>query len=180
MVKSNKKLEDSIFSEKQSFRQIWLWILLITIDLVHFVTIFTPYFTQSVNGIARTDIGETIFSAAILIITTLLFYLMRLETTIKSDGIYYRFFPFQVKLKKISWEDISQAYIRKYNPIMEYGGWGIRNGFLRSGKAYNVSGNEGLQIIYTNDKRFLIGTKKAEEIKSMLFQLGKLSEAPKD
>lgn len=180
MVETNKKLEDQLFSEKQSFRQIWLWILLITIDLIHFVTICTPYFTQSVNGIARTDLGETVFSAAILIFTTVLFYLMRLETVIKSDGIYYRFFPFQIKLKKISWEEISHAYIRKYNPIMEYGGWGIRNGFLRSGKAYNVSGNEGLQMIYTSNKRFLLGTKKADEIKSILFQLGKLSEAPQD
>jgi hypothetical protein len=173
-------LEDQLFLEKQSFRQIWLWILLITIDLIHFVTICTPYFTQSVNGIARTDLGETVFSAAILIFTTVLFYLMRLETVIKSDGIYYRFFPFQIKLKKISWEEISQAYIRKYNPIMEYGGWGIRNGFLRSGKAYNVSGNEGLQMIYTSNKRFLLGTKKANEIKSVLSQLGKLSDTPKD
>ena len=180
MVKTNNQLEDQLFSEKQSFRQIWLWILLISIDLVHFVTIFTPYFTQSVNGIARTDIGETIFSAAILISTTLLFYLMRLETIIKEDGIYYRFFPFQIKLKKISWEALSHAYIRKYNPIMEYGGWGIRNGFLRSGKAYNVSGNEGLQIIYTNNTRFLFGTKKADEIKKVLFQLGKLSDTPQD
>ena len=173
-------MEDQLFLEKQSFRQIWLWILLITIDLIHFVTICTPYFTQSVNGIARTDLGETVFSAAILIFTTVLFYLMRLETVIKSDGIYYRFFPFQIKLKKISWEEISQAYIRKYNPIMEYGGWGIRNGFLRSGKAYNVSGNEGLQMIYTSNKRFLLGTKKAKEIKSVLSQLGKLSDTPKD
>ena len=180
MVETNKKLEDQLFSEKQSFRQIWLWILLITIDLIHFVTIFTPYFTQSVHGIARTDLGETVFSAAILIFTTVLFYLMRLETVIKSDGIYYRFFPFQIKLKKISWEEISRAYIRKYNPIMEYGGWGIRNGFLRSGKAYNVSGNEGLQMIYTSNKRFLLGTKKANEIKSVLSQLGKLSDTPQD
>lgn len=173
-------MEDQLFLEKQSFRQIWLWILLITIDLIHFVTIFTPYFTQSVYGIARTDIGETVFSAAILIFTTVLFYLMRLETVIKSDGIYYRFFPFQIKLKKISWEEISHAYIRKYNPIMEYGGWGIRNGFLRSGKAYNVSGNEGLQMIYTSNKRFLLGTKKANELKSVLSQLGKLSDTPQD
>ncbi len=63
---------------------------------------------------------------------------------------------------------------------MEYGGWGIKNGLFGSGKSYNVSGNEGLQIIYTNNKRLLIGTKKTDEIKSVLFQLGKLSEAPQD
>lgn len=173
-------MKNQLFSEKQSFRQVWLWTLLITIDLVHFFTIFTPYFTQSVNGIARTDIGETVFSAAILIFTTVLFYLIRLETIIKPDGIYYRFFPFQIKLKKILWADVSHIYIRKYNPIMEYGGWGLRYGFLRSGKAYNVSGNYGLQLIFTDKKRFLIGTQKADEIQSVLFQLGKISEAPKD
>ena len=39
-------------------------------------------------------------------------------------------------------EDIDKIEVIKYNPIMHYGGWGIRLG------AYNISGNKGLKIYY--------------------------------
>jgi hypothetical protein len=39
---------------------------------------------------------------------------------------------------------------------MEYGGWGIKYG--KMGKAYNVSGNRGVQLEFTDGKRLLIGS----------------------
>ena len=75
-----------------------------------------------------------------------------------------RFFPFHFREKHFAWEDISKAYVRRYSPLWEYGGWGIKYGF--QGKAYNVSGNEGIQLELKSGKRVLIGTtlpKKASE-----------------
>ena len=49
---------------------------------------------------------------------------------------------------------------------MDYGGWGIRLG------AYNISGNKGLKIHYTNKNSFkdsiLIGTQKPEELSKII------------
>ena len=56
-----------------------------------------------------------------------------------------------------------------YNPISEYGGWGIKGGFSKqTGKAYTTKGTTGLQLTLKNGKKILIGTQKKEEIKRVL------------
>jgi hypothetical protein len=94
---------------------------------------------------------------------------MRLETKIDKEGIYVRLFPLHVNFKFFNWNDIEKAYIRKYNPILEFGGWGIRFGF--KGMAYNVSGNKGLQLEFRNGNKLLIGTNRAEELNSIVTQI---------
>jgi hypothetical protein len=75
---------------------------------------------------------------------------MQLETRIDSEGIRVKYIPFGFSEKFFSWKEIEKCYVRKYNPLVEYGGWGIRG--LGNKKAYNVSGNLGIQII-TRDKK---------------------------
>jgi hypothetical protein len=65
-----------------------------------------------------------------------------------------------------------KCYVRKYKPLAEFGGWGLRFGV--SGKAYNISGNKGLQLELTNNKKLLIGTQKPEELSEALNKIGKL------
>lgn len=84
-----------------------------------------------------------------------------------------------MRYKKISWDRISKAFVRQYNPITEYGGWGLRLGLLGKGKAFNVSGNKGLQLVYDNGKRFLLGTQRPEEVERVLKQLGRLTTEEK-
>ena len=87
---------------------------------------------------------------------------LRLETSIKRDGIYIRFIPFHFKPQKFLYSDISSYKSVTYNPIREYGGWGIRWG--RTGKAYSVSGNKGLLLEFTNGKKLLIGSVNPQEL----------------
>ena len=101
-----------------------------------------------------------------------LFYFTRLETEIRRDGIYFRFPPFIRKTRIYRLEDIKQCYVRKYNPIMEYGGWGYRMAGKKSGTAFNVSGNMGVQIELKNGKKILLGTKKPDEIREALKKAG--------
>jgi hypothetical protein len=64
---------------------------------------------------------------------------------VDSDGIYIRYIPFHFNFRKIEFAELRRAQARKYRPILEYGGWGIRGaGFNR---AYNVSGSHGVQVI---------------------------------
>ena len=58
--------------------------------------------------------------------------------------------------------------MRTYSPITEYGGWGIKWG--SGGKAYNVSGNRGVQQEFTDGKRLLIGSQKPEQLDSAIAQ----------
>jgi len=93
---------------------------------------------------------------------------LRLVTRIRPDGVYVQFKPLQFKEKHISKEKIKSFELRKYRPIAEYGGWGIRTGGKKYGKAYNVSGKMGLQLYLEDGKKLLIGTQKPREVQKAM------------
>lgn len=91
---------------------------------------------------------------------TYLFYSLKLITEVRNDGLYVRFFPLSHRI--IPFEHIKFCEVRTYKPLKEYGGWGIRYG--RKGKAYNVSGNRGVQLELSKEKPLLVGSQKSEEL----------------
>lgn len=100
-------------------------------------------------------------------VVKLLFANTKLITRIEKDGIYVKFYPFHRKYKYYRWEKIARPYIRTYNPLSEYGGWGIR---YRGGKgmAYNVSGNQGLQLELDDGKKVPIDTANPADFEAVL------------
>jgi hypothetical protein len=89
------------------------------------------------------------------------FYYAGLITEVRHDGIYFRYFPLHCSFRRIAFDELKRYEVRTYRPIIEYGGWGIRYG--PKGKAYNVSGNRGLQLELISGKRLLIGSQQPEE-----------------
>ena len=110
------------------------------------------------------------------LVVTLLMINIRLDMQIKKDGIYVRFFPFHLNFRFFSWEVISKSFVRQYNPIAEYGGWGFRLGLFGRGRALNISGDKGLQLEFSDGKKLLIGTIMPEELRETLIRLGQLKE----
>jgi hypothetical protein len=68
-----------------------------------------------------------------------LLYFIKLEWKFTESDFRYRFFPFIIKERIIPYSDIQSMSVMKINPIMEFGGWGLRRGKL--GKAYTTDGN---------------------------------------
>jgi hypothetical protein len=104
-----------------------------------------------------------------------LIFSMKLKTRIDETGISYQFLPFHFKPKIILWENLSKCYVRKYSPIMEFGGWGFRGlirvkmfGIGKNGRAYNVKGNIGIQMELKNEDRILIGTQRQNDVERVL------------
>lgn len=120
--------------------------------------------------------SQLITATFFTIILTLLFTSIRLETIIKNDGIYVRFFPLHLKFKHYSWERLTKSYIRQYSAISEYGGWGLRIGIFGKGNAYNVSGDDGLQLEFIDNKKLLIGTNKPDDLTQILQKIGQLKQ----
>ena len=89
-----------------------------------------------------------------------MFYNIRLKTRVSEEGLHYQFFPIHLKERTIPFRDIESFKARKYSPFKEFGGWGIRFGF--EGKAYNVSGKEGLQLVLKKQKKSFIRKPKSE------------------
>lgn len=160
--------KDILFSEKQRFTQWWIWLILISINAI-FVTAF---YLQVIEGETFGDKPmsniEIVLVGSLILSITILFRYFSLETIIKDDGIYVRFFPIHIAYKKYTWDKIQKVIVRQYNPITEYGGWGFRYGIFGGGKALNVSGNMGLQIIFNNNSKLLIGTQKPSELETCI------------
>ncbi|HEY0055542.1 MAG TPA: hypothetical protein VGB63_09315 [Pedobacter sp.] len=160
--------KDVLFFEKQKFNQWWLWLLLLLVNGLFFFGFYKQVLCGQQFGNKPMSNNGLMVACILSVLITILIYNHRLETWITKDGIYVRFFPFHLSFKHFTWDTISKSFVREYNPIGEYGGWGLRLGLFGVGNAYNVSGNKGLQIEFFNRKKLLIGTKKPQEITAVL------------
>jgi hypothetical protein len=165
-----------LFKESQKFKQWWLWLILIGLNLLLIYGTISQVFMGLPFGNNPMSNAGIIVVTGVILFSTVLFLNFRLDTIIKSDGIYVRFFPIQMKYKHYHWKELTKSYVRKYSPITEYGGWGLRLGFGGQGTAFNTSGNRGLQLEFTNNKKLLIGTNKPEELTETLIKIGQLKQ----
>lgn len=99
-----------------------------------------------------------------------MFIWSHLDTEITEDEIRLQYPPFINKPKIISYSDIKSIQVRRYDPIGEYGGWGLRYGWTngKKNRAYNIKGDMGLQLVLGDDMRILIGTQKANELRMLI------------
>ena len=158
-----------LFKEEQQFRQWWWIVLILGATIPAMVMNIYAIYQQIVRGI---QVGDSPVPNVMLIVGLVFlcvalwsYFSLKLEVWIDQDGIHYRFFPLIRKNRLISKAEIERFEIRKYNPIIDYGGWGVRRGFGRKWqRAYNVSGNIGLQLYLTNGKKVLFGTQRSQAI----------------
>ncbi len=167
-----------IFSETQTFRYTWSWWLVLVITVGLGYVFGNGLYTQLILGEQwgdkpMSDTGLIIMNVSMgsmmLVIFTLI-HTMKLKIEIDAANIYYHYFPFVMRKQTISAQDVDKIYVRKYNPIWEYGGWGyrIRPG---SGRALNVAGKWGLQLELKNGKKLLLGTQMPQVMQDAINQL---------
>ena len=108
------------------------------------------------------DLSFFYVSMASIVLVCSFLLMLRLYTKVNAEGIHYRFFPFHISWKTILWKDIKVAEMRRFRPLVEYGGYGLRYG--KSGYAYILSGNIGLQLDYNDQKKLLIGTNSYQDM----------------
>jgi hypothetical protein len=162
-------MEDEIlFRERQRFTQPWLWVVMLLAGGTQARVLIALLKSKEVSGAAF--IGLAVYCFVIVFIL-----LCHLDTIIKQDGIHVRFFPFHFSERFFAWHQLTKSYVRKYRPIGEFGGWGLR-GIFRTKRAWNVSGNMGIQLEMQDGAKLLIGTNKPDEAKEMLKRLGHLTE----
>lgn len=156
----------AIFLEKQFIKRWWLIMLILAVILI---VVGTAYYASS-EASEETTIIVSIISLLVAFPIVFALLLLRLDTRIDEKGIYTYFRPFGFTSKFFAWKDITQCYVRSYSPLKEYGGWGMR-GFGKRAKAYNVAGNQGIQITTKEGKKFLIGTQEPKNAQSTINQL---------
>jgi hypothetical protein len=146
------------FQERQRFRQVWLWVLMVGVLAV-----------SAIPMIARPSAGSFTSLAFTALVVGLLAY-AHLDVIVDEEQILVRFRPFHLRGRRIPLEQVAEAYARTYSPINEYGGWGIR--LCGDSMAYNAYGNEGVQLVLTDGRRILIGSQKSQELAAALARPG--------
>jgi hypothetical protein len=165
--------EETYFEEKQRFNQWWLWLLLLAVNGLMIYGLHYQLIEGRPWGDRPASDAMLIGITVMLLLLTVFIRMLRLETRITSEGVYARFFPLHGRARYFNWHTIQRAYVRTYSPIGEYGGWGWRFSLGKGGKAYNVSGNMGLQLEFTNGKKLLIGTRRPQELELALSKMSK-------
>jgi hypothetical protein len=165
------------FEESQRFNQPWIWILLsaVSVSVLFGLAIGTYEELRISDNLAESSMTNAgliltlIFTTFILAGVWTLILSTRLETKVDPKGIYYRFNPFISAWKFIPKEELEYYEVKKYKPILHYGGWGYRIGI--KGRALNVRGNMGLDIKMKDGKKLLLGTQKPTELKMAIERL---------
>lgn len=150
----------TLFEEHQQFRQPWLWglmggILVMLLAILGLIIFQAPDDEGRITATVGVGIGIVIEIAVMM-----LMYVLKLSVRLDAESLHIRFFPLVTRTIRL--DQIAHWEARTYRPILEYGGWGIRCGW--KGMAYNVSGNQGVQLELVNGKRILIGLQRAEEL----------------
>jgi hypothetical protein len=165
-------MKNVVFREVQQFRQWWVWLAL---ALMYTIVIYGTW--NHVAGLKSTGLnpfsdGSVLIVYAIVVFATAFLLGMKLVTTITSEGIHLRFFPFHSREKFYPKESIRTMQVQRYSPIIEFGGWGLRYGLFSGTWAYNVSGNMGLRVELEDGSKLVIGTREPEKLGAALRAAG--------
>jgi hypothetical protein len=105
-----------------------------------------------------------VFLMFMFIILLLLFATMQTKVTREKLFVSFGLLPlikFSYKL-----EDVLSCRVRSYQPVGEYGGWGIKGS--KQNRALNMRGSEGVQLEMRDKQgalwKLLIGSQKSEQL----------------
>ncbi|GAB2976592.1 hypothetical protein GCM10027049_09340 [Mucilaginibacter puniceus] len=101
----------------------------------------------------------------VLVVMALVVGSQKLKTKITPDEIAYGIGIFSGETVT-RFNDVKSISIRKYNPLKEFLGWGVR--YNSTTDCFTMSGDDGLELTMTNNKKILIGTQKPNELQLVL------------
>jgi len=166
-----------IYKETQSFKYTWSWYLMIAVAVLMFSIFGRGFYQQIIMG---SEWGDRPMSDASLIITMIFsvgltagivvfISIHKLVIQVDEGTVRYKFYPYFSQYRTLTSDKVKKLYVRKYKPILEFGGWGYRMRWKK--KAFNIKGNWGLQIEFRDGKKLLLGTQKPKELDKAIDQL---------
>jgi len=168
MKEADSRTREVLFSEEQRMRQIWIWLLVGMVAVISWVAFVQQIMFDDPFG---TRPAPNFIVWLILAIFGIglpwLMYSLKLTTRLERSRLVIRFRP--LLTREFPLEEITSCEARTYRPLREFGGWGIRFS-PKYGRAYNMSGNRGVQLHLSNDRRVLIGSQRADELARLIKQ----------
>ena len=163
------------FQEQQRISMWWVWLAV----LVPAVVMASIFVEQILHGRPHgehpgPDWLVWVLALFLCVGVPALLLILRLTVTVADGGIHIRYYPFVNRT--IPFSDIHSFRARRYRPVREFGGWGIRTG-LGKKSAYNAKGNLGVELYLRDLRSVMIGSQRHEELATALRRYG-LTEKP--
>jgi hypothetical protein len=161
------------FEERQHARQPWMVALILGIAALAWgILIQQVVRGKAVGNNPISDWGVVVLWLLAGIGLPAFLFGLRLETRVETDKIMVRLRP--LTTREIRSDQIARFYARSYKPLREYGGWGVRG--FGSNRAYNMRGDQGVQLDLVDGSRVLIGTQRPGELETAIAaMLGRLA-----
>jgi hypothetical protein len=158
-----------LFKEVQQFRSkgIWSFIILLILACASFILW---------SALSEKHKSKEIWIAFSFIVPVLgvmlyLFYITRFEKIVSTEGIYYKWWPFQRSYWLISKTEIDKIELRNA-PFLSYG-FHFMPGY---GRVHNLSPGKGIQFTLRNGKKIFLGTQKDLELQTVLEKIMRVSQ----
>jgi hypothetical protein len=149
------------FREEQRFRKLWIWALILFIVALQ----WWGWIQQILLGQPFGDNPGPDWLMWLLLVVfgiafPIFFFSLRLVVEVNEQGVLLRFIPLSRRL--IQFDEIERCEATDYQPLRDYGGWGIRG--LGNNRAFNVSGNQGVRLQLRSGDVVLIGSQRAADL----------------
>lgn len=158
------------FRETQRLKLWWLYIL-VGLEMLVMMLIFS----FGKHRITFAELAEINFMLLLAAASPLILVWgvqqISFKYIINERGISYKYLSLTGKYRLIPWASVNSIYIRKYDAMGEYGGWGAkyRLWFKMKDKAFIFNDeNKGLQIEIKNGKKILFSTNELAGLQSFL------------
>jgi len=161
---------ERLFYEEQTFRQRRMLLLLavppsvLLLLAIWQVVLGHPWGKHPMSNASL--IGWTIFLWLVyirLVLVRLVTELSPSELLVSMRGLWRR--------RRISVNDIKSVEVVTFDPVRDFGGYGIRT--TRQGTAYIAGGNDGVRLELTSGATVLIGSERSKELaEAITRQLG--------
>lgn len=161
-------MNNLVYSETQRVRMWWVYAVCILIaGLASWMFVLQIMLNTPVGTHPAPDWTLYVILGLSVILVVLVF-MTRLLVRVDRKGVLVLFSPFL--RKHYPWSKISSYEVLEYDPVKDFGGWGIRHNWKQKSKAFTVSGHHGLSLLLTDGRKVIIGTYKPEKLKLFLSQ----------
>ena len=150
-----------LFREEQYFRQPWVWAFVLVPLAAIACVLLWQLRAEPPGGALPAWAVELVWTEFVLLLVLGWLYKTRLVTEVRADGLVLHF-QWLWRRRWIPFTDIRDYRVVTYNPLRDYGGWGIRG--LPGNMAYNVGGNRGVHLTFTDGAKLLVGSQRPAEL----------------
>ena len=147
------------FHESQRFHGAILGLLVAAFVVVAVVSI-----VEVVAG-RPAEVWLVVVGPLVVLVVAVLLSLSHLDVDVTDEGVTIAF-RYVWPARRITFSEIVGLEVRRYNPLLEYGGWGVRLGPM--GWAYMTSGSEGVQLRLRKGLPVLIGSARPRELEAAI------------